>query len=83
MENKRLQKLSVAALIISVLPLMTFIPVLLHIMLTDGGRSVWAVLLFLPCSLALYSKRLLCFRKSLLKSHRAICLWDLKGADFD
>lgn len=42
MENKKLQKLSVAALIISILPLMTFIPVLLHITLTDGIRSVWA-----------------------------------------
>ncbi len=42
MENKKLQKMSVAALIISVLPLATFIPVLLHITLTDGVRSVWA-----------------------------------------
>ena len=42
MENKKLQKLSVAALVISVLPLMTFIPVLFHITLTDGVRSVWA-----------------------------------------
>lgn len=42
MENKKLQKLSVAALIISVLPLATFIPVLFHITLTDGVRSVWA-----------------------------------------
>lgn len=42
MENKKLQKLSVAALIISILPLMTFIPVLFNITLTDGIRSVWA-----------------------------------------
>ena len=42
MENKKLQKLSVAALIISVLPLATFIPVLFHITLTDRVRSVWA-----------------------------------------
>lgn len=42
MENKKFQKLSVAALIISVLPLATFIPVLFHITLTDGIRSVWA-----------------------------------------
>ena len=42
MENKKLQKLSAAALIISIVPLMTFIPVLLHITLTDGVRSVWA-----------------------------------------
>lgn len=42
MENKKLQKLSAAALIISILPLMTFIPVLFNITLTDGVRSVWA-----------------------------------------
>lgn len=42
MENKKFQKLSVAALIISVLPLATFIPVLFQITLTDGVRSVWA-----------------------------------------
>lgn len=42
MENKKLQKLSVAALIISVLPLATFIPVLFQITVTDGVRSVWA-----------------------------------------
>ena len=41
--EKKLQKMSLAALIISVLPLATFIPALLHITLTDGGRSVWAV----------------------------------------
>ena len=38
----KLQKLSVAALIISILPLMTFIPVLFHVTLTDGVRSMWA-----------------------------------------
>ena len=42
MENKKLQKLSVAALVINILPLMTFIPVLFNITLTDGVRSVWA-----------------------------------------
>lgn len=42
MENRKLQKLSVAALVISVLPLATFIPVLCNITLTDGVRSVWA-----------------------------------------
>lgn len=42
MENKKLQKLSVSALIISILPLMTLFPVLLRITLTDGVRSVWA-----------------------------------------
>ena len=42
MEKKKFQKLSIAALIISIFPLMTFIPVLFHITLTDGVRSVWA-----------------------------------------
>ena len=42
MENKRLQKLSVAALVISVLPLATFVPILFNMTLTDGVRSVWA-----------------------------------------
>lgn len=42
MENKKLPKLSVTALIFSVLPLTTFIPVLLNITLTDRVRSVWA-----------------------------------------
>ena len=39
---KKFQKLSIVALIISIFPLMTFIPVLFHITLTDGVRSVWA-----------------------------------------
>lgn len=42
MENKRLQKLSMAALVISVLPLATFVPILFNMTLTDGVRSVWA-----------------------------------------
>ena len=42
MENKKLQKLSVAALIVSVLPLATIIPTLLKITLSDGVRSIWA-----------------------------------------
>lgn len=42
MENKKYQKLSMAALIVSVLPLTTLIPVLFHITLTDGVRSIWA-----------------------------------------
>ena len=41
MENKKYQKLSVAALIIGILPLMTFIPVLFNITLTNGVRSIW------------------------------------------
>ena len=42
MENRKLQKLSVAALVISVLPLATFVPILFNMTLTDGVRSVWA-----------------------------------------
>lgn len=42
MENKKLQKVSVASLIVSVLPLATFIPVLLKITLPDGVRGIWA-----------------------------------------
>lgn len=42
MENKRLYKLSIAALAISVLPLATFIPILFSVALTDGVRSIWA-----------------------------------------
>lgn len=42
MENKRLQKTGVAALLLSMLPLATFIPVLFQIALTDGVRSIWA-----------------------------------------
>jgi hypothetical protein len=41
MENKKLQKVSVAALIISVLPLATFIPVLLKITLSEVVRGIW------------------------------------------
>lgn len=42
MKNKKLQKLSMASLIVSVLPLATFIPVLLKITLPDGVRGIWA-----------------------------------------
>lgn len=42
MNNKKLQKLSIASLIVSVLPLATFIPVLLKITLPDGVRTIWA-----------------------------------------
>ncbi len=42
MENKKFQKLSMAALVVSVLPLATFIPTLLTITLSDGVRSIWA-----------------------------------------
>ena len=42
METKKYQKLSVAALSISLLPLATFIPVLMKITLSDTVRSIWA-----------------------------------------
>ena len=40
--TKKLQKLSLAALIVSLLPLATLIPVFLKVTLPDGVRSVWA-----------------------------------------
>ena len=41
-EKKRLKKLSLAALTISVLPLATFIPVLLNISLDGMAQTIWA-----------------------------------------
>ncbi len=41
--TKKLQKRSLAALIVSLLPLATLIPVFLKITLPDGVRSVWAI----------------------------------------
>lgn len=41
--TKKLQKLSLAALIVSLLPLATLVPVFLKITLPDGVRMVWAV----------------------------------------
>ena len=41
--TKKLQKLSLAALIVSLLPLATFVPVFLKITLPDGVRMVWAI----------------------------------------
>ena len=42
MENKKYKNISVVAIVISVLPLTTFIPSLLNITLSDRVRSVWA-----------------------------------------
>ena len=42
MENKKMKPLSVAALVVSVLPLATLIPSFLKITLSDGVRSLWA-----------------------------------------
>lgn len=41
--TKKLQKLSLTALIVSLLPLATLIPVFLKVTLPDGVRSVWAI----------------------------------------
>ena len=41
MEKKKLQSISIAALIVSILPLATLIPSFLHLSLADGIRTVW------------------------------------------
>ena len=41
--TKKIQKLSLAALIVSLLPLATLVPVFLKITLPDGVRMVWAI----------------------------------------
>ncbi len=41
MEKKKFQKLSIAALISSVLPLATFIPILFKFTLSDGVQGIW------------------------------------------
>ena len=42
MEKKKLQSVSIAALIVSILPLAALIPSFLHLSLSDGIRTVWA-----------------------------------------
>lgn len=41
MEQKKLKNMSIAALMISLLPLVTLVPVFLQIVLPDGLRTVW------------------------------------------
>ena len=41
--TKKFQELSLAALILSLLPLATFVPVFLKVTLPEGVRSVWAI----------------------------------------
>ena len=41
--TKKLQKLSLAALTVSLLPLATLVPVFLKVTLPDGVRTVWAI----------------------------------------
>lgn len=42
MEKKKLQTMSIVALIISVIPFVTLIPAFLKIVLPDGLRTVWS-----------------------------------------
>ena len=42
MEKKKLQSISIAARIVSILPLAALIPSFLHLSLSDGIRTVWA-----------------------------------------
>ena len=41
--TKKLQKLSLTALIVSLLPLVTLVPVSLKVTLPDGVHTVWAI----------------------------------------
>jgi len=41
--TKKFQKLNLATLIVSLLPLATLVPVFLKVTLPDGVRSVWAI----------------------------------------
>ena len=42
MEKKKLQSISLAALIVSLLPMAALVPSLLHLSLSDGIRTAWA-----------------------------------------
>lgn len=42
MEKKKLQSISIAALIVSLLPLVALVPSFLHFSLSDGVRTIWA-----------------------------------------
>lgn len=42
MEKKKLQSISIAALIVSILPLAALVPSFLNLSLSDGIRTVWA-----------------------------------------
>ena len=42
MERKKLQSVSIAALIVSTLPLAALAPSFLHLSLSDGDRTTWA-----------------------------------------
>lgn len=42
MESKKYKGLSMAALVFSILPLATFIPILLRVTLSDSVRTIWS-----------------------------------------
>ena len=42
MEKKKLQSISIAALVMSILPLAALVPSFLHLSLSDGVRTAWA-----------------------------------------
>ena len=42
MEKKKFQSVSIAALIVSLLPLVALVPSFLHFSLSDGVRTIWA-----------------------------------------
>lgn len=42
MENKKLENLSIVALVVSVLPLTTLVPVFLKLTLPEGVNTAWA-----------------------------------------
>ncbi len=52
--TKKLQKLSLAALIVSLLPLATLVPVFLKVTLPDGVRSIWAIVNFVSALVGLF-----------------------------
>ena len=53
MEKKKLQSISIAALIVSILPLAALVPSFLHLSLSDGIQTVWAGANFVFVLLAL------------------------------
>ena len=42
MEKKKYQSISIAALVMSILPLAALVPSFLHLSLSDGVRTAWA-----------------------------------------
>lgn len=67
MEKKKLQNISIVALIISVLPFATLIPVFLKIALPDGLRTVWTGV-NIVCILAGLCLSILCAKNNEIRS---------------